>query len=293
VATDDDGGTLYRDTGTAWEQAAPGVSEAPPSHALDGAQHTVSGKTAGHLLVATGASSFAFESPGTRVFQSGLWADRPATPPDGALYFATDTYAGLLARYDAGGSGWTRCAAGVVGDGDVTGDLSVNNVVGRIRGKSVPAPGAGEDLKGLSYDHGGSQCHWWSREFPVSEWSRQNIQNAGAAAEMPRVGGAGANIPAPWIPHRAGYLTGISVGLDGGIGGSGMRWYTVEIYKNGVATGISATITGGAGTEKKRGAAAGSPVAFAAEDELTVYDTRSGTVAARGSQAQLFAVWSE
>ncbi|MGV3723220.1 MAG: hypothetical protein ACO1SX_20150, partial [Actinomycetota bacterium] len=78
-----------------------------------------------------------------------------------------------------------------------------------------------------------------------------------------------------------------------GIGGSGTRSYTVEIYKNGVATGITATITGSTGTEKKKSTVAGSPVAFAAEDELTVYDTRTGTVAARGSQAQLFAAWSE
>lgn len=83
------------------------------AHALDGADHTLSGATAGHLLVVTSATSYALQAPGTQVIRAGTAAARPAASavPAGTLYLSTDDDGGTLHR--STGSAWVQCGLGV------------------------------------------------------------------------------------------------------------------------------------------------------------------------------------
>lgn len=94
-AHDQNGGTLYRSTGSAWEQAALGVTAAPTAHA------------ASHLAGASDALAW-----GT-VHGSGTLAARPgaAASNTGYVYLATDDNGGTL--YRSTGAAWTKSAPGV------------------------------------------------------------------------------------------------------------------------------------------------------------------------------------
>lgn len=93
LATDVNGGTLYRYTGSAWEQVAKGITEAPAAHA------------AAHLSAGTDAIAW-----GT-VLSKGTLAARPAPAAGNAnyYYFANDDHGGTL--YQSDGAAWTKLAS--------------------------------------------------------------------------------------------------------------------------------------------------------------------------------------
>lgn len=77
---------------------------------------------------------------------------------------------------------------------------------------------------------------------------------------------------------QAGRLRGLSVRLSGDVGAAGND-LVVTVYKNGVATALTATVTGGAGTENEAVATV-TPIVYAAGDDITVFAKEVGTAAA-------------
>jgi hypothetical protein len=76
----------------------------PQAHALDGADHTITGKTAREVLTALTATTFAFKPPHAA---TGTLAARPASPDaDGDLYYATD----IDTLYIGDGGAWVSYA---------------------------------------------------------------------------------------------------------------------------------------------------------------------------------------
>lgn len=114
-STDTSGGTLYYDTGSAWQQVAAGVTA---THVLAtttaiGPLHSVSGLTAGMILTAISATDIAWQAVGTQVMQAGVIGSRPAASAvtAGVHYYATDDDGGTYYRSD--GATWTQLARGV------------------------------------------------------------------------------------------------------------------------------------------------------------------------------------
>jgi hypothetical protein len=74
---------------------------------------------------------------------------------------------------------------------------------------------------------------------------------------------------------KAGVLEAIAVRLSGDVGAAGND-VVATVYKNGVATLLTATVTGAGGTENEATATV-TPISFAAGDDLTVQAKRVGT----------------
>ena len=107
LATDDNGGTLYRDNGTTWVKAARGANEqlgAPAS--------------ADYVVFSAQPELTAEKVLGTDVFMAGTLVSRPAASIVGRLYFATDEKGGTT--YRDSGTAWVQIAAGVAGEVSTT-----------------------------------------------------------------------------------------------------------------------------------------------------------------------------
>lgn len=97
----------------------------------------------------------------------------------------------------------------------------------------------------------------------------------------------GANDRISIVAPVAGQCDYISFTLGGDIGGSG-KDLEIELWKNGSATGMKTTLTGGAGTEDEAYTTTGGPITFAAGDNLTLYGKRTGAVNSVKVQAVLW-----
>lgn len=170
--------------------------------------------------------------------------------------------------------------------GDLSGTTAAA-VVNGIRASNVPAPTAGDAGKALVFDGVGFAFVYRSVDVPITGWSRINLSTAPTADGLcKRVASGGVNVDAPFIPHRSGYLVGLSFATETG-GSVGSGTYTVTAYKNGAATGVTLAVSG---THKGSSTHAG--IAFAAGDELQLYDKRTGTLASEDVQLTLFVVWT-
>jgi hypothetical protein len=116
---------------------------------------------------------------------------------------------------------------------------------------------------------------------PVVVGSRNDIQNFGTT-------GDGNVLFNPWMRDQneaipmvmplGGALLGITVQLNGDVGGVGDN-ITITLYRNGGPEALTVTLTGGAGTEQYAFDTGG--IAFDAGDILELYGLKSGSVAAR------------
>lgn len=113
----------------------------------------------------------------------------------------------------------------------------------------------------------------------IGVWTRTDISTLGAAdVELNNIfaGSAAVTIANP-MPI-AGRLRALSVKTSGDVGAAGND-LVVTVYKNGVATALTATITGGAGTENEVTTTV-TPISYAAGDDITVYAKETGAAAA-------------
>jgi len=285
LATDDDGGTLFRSNGSSWVQCGMGATETASTssnHNLLSATHpdtAAASPIRGDIITAQGASPvWSRLAKGTANYVLKMGADEPA--------WAQAAFSELTgAITDAQHGALTTSSTHALG-GDLSGTTAAATVA-KINGKTVPSfpSNAG---KSLTYD--GSALQWRYRDFCMSGWSRANVSTVGTTGgKMARIGAGGNNIPAPVVPIRNGYVSGVSWATDDGLSVGGT--YKVEIYINGVASGL---IASGVGTDRgwNDGTASGF-VAFAAGDSIDLYDYRSGALNSRAVQAQLFGFWSD
>lgn len=164
--------------------------------------------------------------------------------------------------------------------GDVTGPNNAS-VVERLRGKNLPAPVAGNDQQAIYYNHGGPAFAYanFSALAMLGAWTQPLLTSlTGSDAEIDNSAAASPGTQVANVMPKAGALAALSVKLTGDVGGVGDD-ATFTVYKNGVATTITGTITGGAGTEDEF-TNTFTPVAFAAGDDLTVQAKTAGSPAA-------------
>ena len=173
----------------------------------------------------------------------------------------------------------------------VTGDVVFTGNAGEVQklwGLALEEPVAAKDMKGLAWDEDNLTAKWWARDFILHGWSRADISNAGTSyGIMPHPGANGTNIIAPFVPYLQGYLRGIAVSYDGNVDPT-TDSHTVTVFKNGVATALTVTVTGA----NAKGTAA-VDVSFAANDEIDVRDLRTGAISVVGCHVWLFGVWDE
>ena len=166
----------------------------------------------------------------------------------------TEPAAGEIRVYD--GSRWVAVGIGVEGDQFTVGPDGM--------------PVWSEPSGGKSY---------------LGAWAKGDISTIGTSDfQLFACHSKDANDEMPVLPP-AGVVTDLTFVLNGDVGGVGDN-LVVTLYKNGVATVLAATITGGAGTEYK-GSASGS-VSFSLLDELTVYAREVGNCSARRVSAFLW-----
>lgn len=172
----------------------------------------------------------------------------------------------------------------VTGDVNFLGNASqVRRVYGNDVTPSSPTAGTG-----LAWDTSANQFKHWRRDFILHGWSRADISLAGTSyGVMPHPGANGTNINAPFVPHLAGRFKGISVSYDGNVDPT-TDSHTVAVFKNGVATALTVTVTGA----NDKGTAA-VDVTFAANDDIDVRDLRTGVVSGVGVHVWLFGIWEE
>jgi hypothetical protein len=300
LATDTNGGTLYRDTASGWVQVAAGVTEAPEAHSLTGALHTVASTEGFVPVVQSGGASVALEAPGTHLVRSGAGAPAGAQPT-GTLYFDTTNLS--LHRYS--GSAWVQVAAaathtlGGATHSDFSGSPSAGALLYR-NGSSQWAPlpiGSTDQI--LKVNGSGSPA--WAAansvataRAPVYGWRRSNI-STGASTSFSEMPGFDAVNTGERMAY-SGTIVGISVVLDGDVG-SGTDSYAVECYRATsdagayVATGVTCSITGNTGTERSA-SGTGFSVSFNAGDLLTVFDKKVGSVAGRSAKCHLLVVFN-
>jgi hypothetical protein len=260
---------------------------------------TYSGLTAGQVLKASGASAASFASLSTAdLTYSGLTAGQVLRATS-----ATAASFGQLLHAQLGSIGADdhhNQAHSFFGSdhSDVSGTPSAGAIVYR-NGSSqwVPlAVGSAEQI--LKVD--GSGLPTWAAvnsvatsRAPVYGWRRANI-NSGADPTFKEMPGFDAVNTGERMAY-SGTIVGISVVLDGDVGGTGVG-YTVECYKatsveeGYVATGVTCTITGGPETQQSA-SGTGFSVSFNAGDILTVYDKRTGGVNGRSSKCHLLVVF--
>ena len=172
--------------------------------------------------------------------------------------------------------------------GDVTG-TNPTTTVEKIRGKNVPLPGATEDKQALYYNNGGSAFAYarFSALTVLGAWTQVLISALGVAdAEINNAWAGSATVLLANPMPKAGALVALSVKLTGDVGAAGND-LVVTVYKGGVATAVTGTISGGAGTEDEF-TGTFTPVAFAAGDDITVQAKRVGTP---GAVQAVVTVW--
>lgn len=166
----------------------------------------------------------------------------------------------------------------------MAGDASGTNqsvTVAKIQGRPIPAAGVGNDKQFIRWNNGGLTYEYAfaSTLSLLGNWCRPDISTLGGAdAEIEN---AGSTAPTKTIAHVmpvAGQLIALSVRLSGDVGAAGND-LIVTVYKNGVATTLTLTIAGAAGTEDK-GQGAVTPVTFVAGDLITVQGKKNGAPAA-------------
>lgn len=196
--------------------------------------------------------------------------------------------------YLRGDRSWAALPDPALG-GDLSGTAS-NATVAKIRGKTTPTPGAGDDGKLFKYDHasGGfvlaSVNSLATASAALQAWRRNNIQNSKPfKEEAPGLEGATTGC----TMFRSGKIVGVSIDLDGDVGAAGVS-YEAEVYKKVgggtyAATGAKATLNGGGGTEENAWASV-TPVAFSAGEIVTVFDQKTGSPNARNSKITVFVV---
>jgi len=220
----------------------------------------------------------------------------PADPVEGDLIYATGGLwsrlaigtTGFILKVVAGIPAWATFAHNLL-NGSEHGDTAAGTVVAGdlVYGNNTPKWDRlpkGTDGHVLTLASGlPSWAASGSGKSIISGWIRDNIDNAGTSdGIMPRAGGAESGSIGLIMPY-AGTVYAVSVLLDSDVGGVGDN-YTVTIYKNGVATAITATITGGAGTETSA-YATHAGVSFSAGDTLAIYDKETGTISTANAQA--------
>ena len=117
-------------------------------------------------------------------------------------------------------------------------------------------------------------------KFAIGPWVRNDINNSGVTAQAMPFGAPSTGVHAGVVMPYAGTLWAITVSLDGDVGTAGDNYYALT-YKNGSSVGITAQISGGAGTEKTA-YDTDSGVSFAAGDVIQAYDQFDGSPDARG-----------
>lgn len=164
--------------------------------------------------------------------------------------------------------------------GDVSG-LNTATTVDKIKNAALPAtPGASQSAQVLRWNNG-TPAYEFSRFTnicPLGAWVRPDISTLAAAdgdIDNAWAGVAGVVIANP-MPV-AGGLIALSVKLTGDVGAAGNN-LIVTVYKNGVATALAATVTGGAGTEDE--ALATDLITFSQGDDIKVQARIVGAPAA-------------
>jgi hypothetical protein len=87
--------------------------------------------------------------------------------------------------------------------GDVTGATGAV-VVEKIRGKTVPGPGAGEDEKVLTYDHDAGACVWATPPATPAVTMGGDVAGSSAAATVEKI--RGRSVPLPGATEDEKYL---------------------------------------------------------------------------------------
>lgn len=174
----------------------------------------------------------------------------------------------------------------------LTGDLSMSGnaaTVAQIQGADIANPGSSQDLMGLAYQSSDDSFQYRRRDTPLGRYTRASISGIATSDTLtPSVGAGGNNINVTPPPLYAGYLTGIAIRYDGNVSGAGGS-HILTVYLNGVATGITLTVTGSVAVGYTSGL---TPVAFAAGDRIDLYDRRSGTLNGVGFQCDVLGVWT-
>lgn len=289
------------------------------AHALDGADHTLSGAVAGHIMAATAATTFALQAPGTQVIRAGTTAARPAatTVPAGTLYLATDDDGGTLFRSD--GTNWVQCGLGVSESSSggapdsasyvttaAESGLSNEKVLGTTviqAGVYASRPAASSVAAGTLYlDTTNLQLYRsdasaWAKcgapalsssvlaAFTVNDFNGWST----SYALMNNAWTDGASRNYPVRSYAAGFLVGMSVQLNGDIGGAGVN-LDFRVYVNGSFVGETMQLTGGAGTEDGTQLDWTTDVPIVAGDEVQVYAQRTGTIGA-GTRGTVYVFW--
>lgn len=195
--------------------------------------------------------------------------------------WATAAFSDLTgAISDAQHGALTTSATHALG-GDLSGTTAAA-VVAKLNGKTAPAPGAGDDLKLIRYNHGSGAYELVTPATVATSaagfqaWRRLNI--SAAATSKGQVPGLDAENTGIGM-YQDGAIVGVSVDLGWDLSNSGSDWYEVEVYKRSpassltwAATGVTARITGGAGDQVH--ANGSGSVAFAQGDQLTMFDQR-------------------
>lgn len=264
-------------TDAAWGQVAHGELAGTGSALLDGSQHsdTAAGAAVrGGLIYGNatpawarlliGAANRVLKSDGTDLawgqVAHGELSGTGSALLDGAAH--SDTAAGSVTRGDLiyGNSTpkWARLAKGTSGQ-----FLSTDGV--DVLWDDIPASVTPYMLVGV----------WWEDNLTDLTTSMTQIANAWAQ------GAGGVPQASPEIAGLAGTITKLALTCDGDVDGGGVESVTVEIYKNGVATGETLTVTG----TSQAGVATVS-VSVAATDLITVYAKKSAV----GIDAQVMTV---
>lgn len=160
--------------------------------------------------------------------------------------------------------------------GDVTGDNTAT-LVEQVQGVPFPAPAAGDDGKAVVYDHAPSPTFAYASLLTTAALSLQVVDGfyadaVGASVTAQALSRNAAAGPQAFLPVRAGSITGIAVYSDDPTTAGTL---TVEVYKNGVATGLTAVLNTTDPTFKATTQAAGLDT-FAAGDRIDIRYTTNG-----------------
>lgn len=159
--------------------------------------------------------------------------------------------------------------------GDVTGALTANTVT-KIRGRAITQPGSGEDQMVPRYNHGTTAMVWSATTgiVPIGVWGVADVSALTTSdVESPNAWTQGSTVLGVQMPG-AGTIEWLSILTSGDLGAAGQN-LTVTVYRNGVATALSGTLSGGAGTETKL--LQGVQVTFSQADVITVFAKRVST----------------
>lgn len=123
---------------------------------------------------------------------------------------------------------------------------------------------------------------------PIGVWTTTDISALNTSdAEINNAWAGSTTVPLAQPAVKAGRLEALAVKLSGDVGAAGND-LVVTVYKNGVATLLTATISGGAGTENEVVTTV-TPISFASGDDITVQAKRVGTPGAVQAIVTVFA----